>query len=189
MQSKHLDVRRVLMVVDPTSSHWELALCLTGALSEHGVKTTLACVSPLTPGAKAKALAIPEIDLRVGIDQDSAEWTLFAEMQVEPDLVQVFEPEHVLMPWRSPTVLHVPDSVLLHADRALMDACGKANLIIVEDEARFDKLQALVGVGPFVAVLRSDKNCGWNYYLAYQEIVQALRLDLGEQTAGRFELI
>jgi len=189
MQSKHLDVSHVLMVVDPMAGHWDAAIRLAESLANHGVKTTLACLSAPAPGPRFKAAKINGIDIRTGIDSDSREWILFLEMLVTPDVVQLFEPEHVLMPWRSPTILHMPDSALLHPNKTLIDASSVANLVIVEDEARFDKLQALVGVGPFVAVLRADEDCGWSYFLAYQEIVQSRRLDLADEAAGRFELI
>src|SRR4029079_10607756 len=109
MQSKHLDVSHVLMVVDPTAPHWQTALDLAQALAGHGVKTTLACVTSAGPDALAEAFRIPHIDIRAGIDADSLEWMLFLEMQASPDLIQAFEPESLLLPWRSPTVLHVPD--------------------------------------------------------------------------------
>jgi hypothetical protein len=189
MQSKHLNVSHVLMAVDPSAAHWQTAVNLAQSLSEHGVKTTFACITAPSPGERFQAAKVPDVDIRTGPGADTLEWMLFLEMLVSPDLVQVFDPQHGLLPWRSPIVLHIPDSVLLSPTKALFEATSTANLIVVEDEARFDKLQALVGVGPFVAVLRSDEDCGWNYFLAYQEIVQGLNLDLGDEPVGRFELI
>ena len=189
MQSKHLDVSHVLMVVDPAKFPWRTALNIADALVETGVRTTLACVQPPSPQQLKDAKKIEGIDVRYEPNVDSLEWMLFLEMLVQPDLVQLFDPSHVLLPWRSSTVLHIPDSALLHPTKPLFDACASANLIVVEDEARFDKLQAIVGTGPFVAVLNCNDKCGWNYFLAYQEIVQAVRLDLGEDSVGRFELI
>jgi hypothetical protein len=189
MQSKHLDVSHVLMAADPLAPNWETALKLAASLAKYGVRTTLACISAPSVASRNKALRIADIDVRVAGDPNSLEWMLFLEMLAKPDLIQVFDPQHVLLPWRSPTVLHIPDSALLYPTRPLFEASSIANLIVVEDEARFDKLQAIVGAGPFVAVLRSDEDCGWTYFLAYQEIVQGIRLDLGDEGAGRFELI
>jgi len=189
MQSKHLDVSHVLMVVDPSAGHWRRALILAEALTECGVKTTLACISAPSPAAKSMATHIPDIDLKYGHESESLEWMLFLEMLVQPDIVQIFEPEHAVMPWRSPTVVHVPERVLVEPNRALMETASSANLIVVEDEDRFEKLQSIVGDGPFIAVLKCAEDCGWNYFLAYQEIVQSVNSDFGEETAGRFELI
>jgi hypothetical protein len=177
------------MAADPSSAQWETALTLATSLGEHSVKTTLACVRPPSVEAHAVATKIAGLEVIIRGDGSSLEWMLFLEMLVKPDLIQLFDPEHVLMPWRSPTVLQVQDGELLRPTVALLEAAVTANLVIVEDEARFDKLQAIVGVGPFVAVLPTGQNCGWNYFLAYEEIVQAARLDLAEESAGRFELI
>ena len=188
MQLKHLDVSHVLMVVDPTAAHWEKAVSLAESLVETGTRTTFACICTPPPAESDRIAKLPESEIRVGANPEELEWMLFLEMLAVPCLVQAFEPEHLLLPWRSPTVLHVPDSALIHPSRALFDASSIANLIVVEDETRFDKLQALVGAGPFVAVLKSGENCGWSHFFAYQEIVQSARLDL-EDPVGRIELI
>jgi hypothetical protein len=188
MQSKHLNVSHVLMAADPTAPHWHSAITLAEALAEHGVRTTLGCLTAPSPTAREAAAKVADLDLRCGPETDSIEWVLFLEMLAEPDIIQLFAPEHALMPWRSPTVLRVSDEALAKPNRQLFDATSNVNLVIVEDEARFDRLQAFVGAGPFIAVLPGGANSGWNHFLAYEEIVQAARLDLGE-SKGRFELI
>jgi hypothetical protein len=132
---------------------------------------------------------IAGLELKTAGDGSSIDWMLFLEMLVQPDLIQFFEPEHVLNPWRSPTILHVSDRALLHPNRCLFDAASGANLVVVEDETRFDKLQSIVGTASFVAVLPIAHNCGLNYFLAYEEIVQGARMDLADEAVGRFELI
>src|SRR5437016_3208945 len=127
MQSKHLDVSHVLMAVDPTAAHWETALHLANSLAVQGVRTTLACIVPPLPAAREKASNIEAIEIRTGVDADSLEWMLFLEMLVQPDLIQTFDPAHVLLPWRSPTVLHVPDSALLQPSQTLLEASHIAN--------------------------------------------------------------
>ena len=189
MQSKHLDVSHVIMVVDPMTAHWQTALKLAESLTDCAVKTTLACINPPSPTAKLQASNVQDIEIKAGVDAESLEWMLFLETLVSPDIIQVFSPEHVLLPWKAPTVFHVPDRDLVHPDKSLFAACAAANLIVVEDEDRFERLQGIVGTDPFIAVLKCEHDCGWNYFLAYQEIVQSTKLDLGGDAVGRFELI
>src|SRR5947207_12521043 len=98
MHSNPLNVSRVLMAADPASPQWKTALGLAEALAGHGVSTVLACTKNPTAIAFAKAKKIEGLDIRMRGDSGSLEWMLFLEMLVRPDLVQLFDPEHVLMP-------------------------------------------------------------------------------------------
>ena len=182
------------MAVDPAYPHWRDAIELAEALSELGVRTTLACVrEPSLPFA-ARAKRIPGLSLRVegaspsGI-QAPQEWLLFLEMLAEPDLVQLFIPEHAELVWRSPTVLKVTDYCLSAVTRTLIGALVMSHLLVVDSEAKLEKMRNLGSDLTYAAVIKSDKNVGRNYLLAYQETVQAASLDIPSEIPDRFELI
>jgi len=189
MQSKHLNVTHVLMAADPSASHWHPALTLAEALAEHGVRSTIACLSTPSATDRERAGRVPGIDLRMGPGTTSIEWTLFLEMLAEPDIVQLFVPEHVLMPWRSPLALRVSDDQLRKPSKELLEATENANLVLVEDAVQYDRLQSLLGRQAVIAALPVSAQNGWDHFLAYEEIIQGVLLDLGDHPGDRFELV
>lgn len=194
MYPKSLNVSRVLMAVDPEAAHWRHALTLAEGLAEHGVLTTLACVREPVGLAASRAKRIPGLELRhEGATQAGVlgpqEWILFLEMLAKPDVVQLFMPEHVVLPWRTPTVLTLDDSVLSHPHPVLLEAVTRAHLLVVRDDARFEKLQVALNGTPYAAIIDERGDVGWNYLLAYQETVQAASLDLATDLSGNFELL
>ncbi len=167
---------------------------LAEGLSDQGVRTTLACVrEPSLPFA-ARARRIPGLSLRVDGASPSGikapqEWLLFLEVLTEPDLVQLFIPEHSELVWRSPTVLKITEYCLSTVTRSLIGALVTSHLLVVDSEAKLEKLKNLGSDLTYAAIIQGDKNLGRNYLLAYQETVQAASLDIPSEIPDRFELI
>ena len=194
MHGKSLNVSHVLMAVDPAYPHWRDAIELAEALADQGVRTTLACVREPSMPFAARAKRIHGLSLRVegasanGVN-DPQDWLLFLEMLTQPDLVQIFMPEHAELIWRAPTVLRITDYHLSTVTRTLIGAMVMTHLLVVDAESKLEKLRSLGSELTYAAVIPHDKNLGRNYLLAYQETVQAAAMDIPREIPDRFELI
>lgn len=192
MHRASLDVSHVLMVADPKAPHWHDACALALHLAAEGVRTTLACVREPSLSARACARMIPGLEVRVEGAASAGvlapqEWLLFLEMLVQPDLIQLFLPEHTHLPWRSPTILSLDEPSVR---RAISDEAqlSKPNLVIVTTEDARRKLEG-TPEQPALDCIGSGPDMGRNYLLAYQEMLQSVSLDQGAYLQDKFELI
>ena len=193
MNGRSLDVAHVLMAADPTAPHWNNAITLADEMSKQGVMTTIACVREPSTAAWLRAKKVTGLQLRLeGAAKEGnpgpQEWMLFLETLIQPDLVQLFIPTHATLPWRSPTVLALDATTLDNGGPALTAAITAAHLLVIADELDNERLLAVCDDNPYAAIIPKNANLGRNYLLAYQETIQAARIEACDRP-DRFELI